>query len=60
MSLIPTSVQSNLSFVDLPLRERSLSLEQLTSVMGRLYCQTYLIPCYSDYECCSQICRKDL
>ncbi len=34
MSLIPNSVRSHLSFVDLPLRERPLSSEQLTSVMG--------------------------
>ncbi len=34
MSLILTSIQSNLSFVDLPPRKITLSLEDLNNVMG--------------------------
>ncbi|MBC6417774.1 MAG: hypothetical protein GDA44_02750 [Prochloron sp. SP5CPC1] len=33
MSLIPTSLQSTLSFDDLPLRKRPLSSEELTNIM---------------------------
>lgn len=56
MSLIPTSLQSTLSFDNLPLRARPLSSEALTNVMGGgRCCKTHLLDCIKDSECCGKL-----